>query len=1333
MRFSRRSLLPACLAFAAALVPLRAADFAQQEPAGYSVSFDGAGTEEVFATATDAAGNVYVVGRFSSPEVITTVSRDLPDNSGSGTDIDRYRFGASQTMRTAGSSNSQHFLFVTKLNRDGQVVWQRTAGSGNPFNSAYTAATGVAADSNGNVFITGSYCGETHFGPLTVAINGKFEANIFVAMLDADGNWQWVKPFTPTFYSTDSSGQNGTSTDNVSYVYLRNGGTLPAGDFGNPGGAAGLRERGRPDGRALRLGPDGSIYLRATIEAGFVTFGGGGNISWMRTVGTGLAGVNRIALGQSRSGQSTTYVGTSFLTKLRAVPPPLGSPAGTATTYEWDWVAPVTSGVLSANSGSNAGQVTTIELGTQPNPGGQPGQYFGTTTSSVGDFTVDDDSVYLTGEWVGKNVLGNPSGGTTPQGVRDGYVARLRSSDGQSVYLSSYTLNLNATATANAGAIVVDGNRNAFVSGALFNNNATAATGLSARAVTAGGNLPAAFAVPPFYQNLFVAKFDPSGVLQWAQSPAIQAAGNPAGYAWAYSLARDTAGALYAGGGLSYAGDPDAVHILNFGTTAGFVRGGRSQGNGSGVAFVAKLTEDDSVTRTWRWVLQTQANFALTSTTPVMDTADVIAGFGGTIYWTVSSFLGGAPFALNRSPMAGDLALDTTAGRGAFLLPLLPDAPYLSPTFSYFNTVICGQEVPVPNGVYKDQNGRPSQPSVTLPGANNADGSAFFYWDSVAKKLYAISPILADVRWPISADPTDSGRLVRRHATRWPTNTAEGLTRHVTGAGANGDEPSVTLQPPSIAYTFATLLYQDSNAQVSGQKIFSAKQPGYAVLLYTVGANTSLGSAPVTLEVVRTRRWDDPNLSHTTTVPVGTAIDPAAFNHADPENRNGYVVYRKSRIDAAGATPTYNFDTRLGDIIPVNDNGSGADEKLFVIYSNLNSKGVAWAQRPETFAIQWPASPRKIIIASGLGSEVYGQPILSPATYANPTIYHQPDPAVAGYNPNEEHALFALPQGASTGAPPAVFALRNDLNNVGRTTSQPYVLVRYQDPAAALKPKFLVYKVEVTAPQATISGTAYPAYAFSSVPGLAGTRVQAPYPLSLLPDAPGTIGSGDPYFLDRKNAVWARSAGLLTARYFYPLQPGFWYDLNGDGVQDNVSAVPWLDRLAGGTPGTPMAVTFNITWPPDAATLAVGDTVTTQRNGLPDVESMASATVVFEENRPVPDANLNHFLVRIVPYMEERWVPLNGVVDGTDLVVGSATFPVELADGGRYKFANLPFHLKARLRFDPINKRLILTGYKDATNYAGRPLLLLNVLAAADKTRLLALASSNTAWTGAVG
>jgi hypothetical protein len=111
-------------------------------------------------------------------------------------------------------------MFVIKYDRDGRVLWRRIVGSGTS-----SAATGVAVDASGNVVITGYFGNSITFGATTltcsarsnvfngVASNIYVDANIFVAMLDRDGIWQWARQFEFALFSSTTADTTNRGTD----------------------------------------------------------------------------------------------------------------------------------------------------------------------------------------------------------------------------------------------------------------------------------------------------------------------------------------------------------------------------------------------------------------------------------------------------------------------------------------------------------------------------------------------------------------------------------------------------------------------------------------------------------------------------------------------------------------------------------------------------------------------------------------------------------------------------------------------------------------------------------------------------------------------------------------------------------------------------------------------------------------------------------------------------------------------------------------------------------------------------------------------------------------
>lgn len=139
-------------------------------------------------------------------------------------------------------------------------------------------------------------------------------------------------------------------------------------------------------------------------------------------------------------------------------------------------------------------------------------------------------------------------------------------------------------------------------------------------------------------------------------------------------------------------------------------------------------------------------------------------------------------------------------------------------------------------------------------------------------------------------------------------------------------------------------------------------------------------------------------------------------------------------------------------------------------------KAVRWPAALGRYTIQWPAAPREIILAGNDGSGGLG------SLEATGFIYTQNNPALPGYNPNEEHALMLGGQ---------AYALRDDLNNTnagGGYSSHPFVLLSFTD--ADGRPSVTPFRVRREKPEEGIS--------FDYVVR-AGTALEAPMPLPFLP------------------------------------------------------------------------------------------------------------------------------------------------------------------------------------------------------------------------------------------
>jgi len=176
---------------------------------------------------------------------------------------------------------------------------------------------------------------------------------------------------------------------------------------------------------------------------------------------------------------------------------------------------------------------------------------------------------------------------------------------------------------------------------------------------------------------------------------------------------------------------------------------------------------------------------------------------------------------------------------------------------------------------------------------------------------------------------------------------------------------------------------------------------------------------------------------------VGHEINGGGF-HDNRVYHNGYVFYDKVPYNAS----IYNRETLQGPIYPVNIIHPDKDghHNILVIWYKVQD-GVSWPYQPVEYIPQWPVNSDRIVISSRFGSEgknangadqTYAdidnnqQNYFDPKRYEDIQIYNQPNPELAGYNPNEEHAIVtrSYRNVSMSPQPFAAYALRNDLNRM---------------------------------------------------------------------------------------------------------------------------------------------------------------------------------------------------------------------------------------------------------------------------------------------------------------
>ncbi len=177
----------------------------------WAKSFGGGADDEGIDAATDAAGNVVVVGHFASPTIsFETTTLTNTDSQGESSDI-----------------------FIVKYGASGHVLWAKAAGG-----ASEDYGLRVAMDASGNVLVTGVYLSQTIAFGTAVLTNASSTCtqewstngcpDMFVVKLDADGNWLWAKSAGGA-YDDEAWG---IATDSAGNVLVTGGFASPTIAFG---------------------------------------------------------------------------------------------------------------------------------------------------------------------------------------------------------------------------------------------------------------------------------------------------------------------------------------------------------------------------------------------------------------------------------------------------------------------------------------------------------------------------------------------------------------------------------------------------------------------------------------------------------------------------------------------------------------------------------------------------------------------------------------------------------------------------------------------------------------------------------------------------------------------------------------------------------------------------------------------------------------------------------------------------------------------------------------------------------------------------------------------
>jgi len=152
------------------------------------------GSNDIFVSKFDPSGNyvwaVNMGGRFE--DYANAITIDQGGNvltTGSFTVKGDFDPGIGEFILT---SSGNPYIFISKLDSNGNFVWAKSTGTKYPSASA-TWGNSIISDNSGNIYTTGQCYGDTDFDPGsdTFMIRGFYD--IFIFKLDSRGDFIWAK------------------------------------------------------------------------------------------------------------------------------------------------------------------------------------------------------------------------------------------------------------------------------------------------------------------------------------------------------------------------------------------------------------------------------------------------------------------------------------------------------------------------------------------------------------------------------------------------------------------------------------------------------------------------------------------------------------------------------------------------------------------------------------------------------------------------------------------------------------------------------------------------------------------------------------------------------------------------------------------------------------------------------------------------------------------------------------------------------------------------------------------------------------------------------------
>jgi hypothetical protein len=253
------------------------------------------GTEDMFLTKYDAGGNVVF-----AKQVVPTISSGYPGNTFAraksvATDANGNIYVVGFVSATNGPAsfydqtltyNLYYYAFLTKYDSNGNVVYTRLIGSPDDLgssNSSSTIGTGVAIDSAGNAIVVGYTDHELYHDSTGFVLTYQLGPNdMFIARYDGNGNQLSLNTYGTTTVATYATSVATDSNDNIFVAGWINGGAM----FSVGATTCTHNQVGNVDGFILKFDKNGARQFSMSFPDWMTNYP---LMTWVRTECTGPA------------------------------------------------------------------------------------------------------------------------------------------------------------------------------------------------------------------------------------------------------------------------------------------------------------------------------------------------------------------------------------------------------------------------------------------------------------------------------------------------------------------------------------------------------------------------------------------------------------------------------------------------------------------------------------------------------------------------------------------------------------------------------------------------------------------------------------------------------------------------------------------------------------------------------------------------------------------------------------------------------------------------------------------------------------------------------------